>query len=53
MYSNNLFNLVSEFWDEDQKRLVLDPDDEIIQSCLITREGEVINETIKNLYNGG
>ena len=53
MYSNNLFNLVSEFWDEDQKRIVLDPDDEIIQSCLITREGEVINETIKNLYNGG
>ncbi|MDC0213864.1 Re/Si-specific NAD(P)(+) transhydrogenase subunit alpha [Gammaproteobacteria bacterium] len=53
MYSNNLFNLVSEFWDEDQKRLMLDPDDEIIQSCLITREGEVINETIKNLYNGG
>jgi NAD(P) transhydrogenase subunit alpha len=53
MYSNNLFNLVSEFWDEEQKVLLLDPDDEIIQSCLITREGEVINETIKNLYNGG
>jgi len=53
MYSNNLFNLVSEFWDEEQKALLLDPDDEIIQSCLITREGQVINETIKNLYNGG
>ena len=53
MYSNNLFNLVSEFWDEEQKVLLLDPDDEIIQSCLITREGEVINETIKNLYDGG
>ena len=23
MYSNNLFNLVSEFWDEEQKTLVL------------------------------
>ncbi len=53
MYSNNLFNLVSEFWDEEQKALLLNPDDEIIQSCLITREGQVINETIKNLYNGG
>ena len=53
MYSNNLFNLISEFWDEETKKLTLDPDDEIIQSCLITREGEVINETIKNLYNGG
>ena len=53
MYSNNLFNLVSEFWDKEQKTLVLDPEDEIIKSCLITRGGDVINETIKNLYNGG
>ena len=53
MYSNNLFNLVSEFWDEEQKSLVLDPEDEIIKSCLITQGGDVINETIKNLYNGG
>ena len=53
MYSNNLFNLVSEFWDEEQKTLVLDPEDEIIESCLITQGGDVINETIKNLYNGG
>ena len=53
MYSNNLFNLVSEFWDEEQKTLVLDPEDGIIKSCLITQGGDVINETIKNLYNGG
>ena len=53
MYSNNLFNLVSEFWDEEKKNLVLDPEDEIIKSCLITQQGDVINETIKNLYNGG
>ena len=53
MYSNNLFNLVSEFWDEEQKALVLGPEDEIIKSCLITQGGDVINETIKNLYNGG
>ena len=53
MYSNNLFNLVSEFWDEEQKTLVLDPEDVIIKSCLITQGGDVINETIKNLYNGG
>ena len=53
MYSNNLFNLVSEFWDEEQKTLVLDREDEIIKSCLLTQGGDVINETIKNLYNGG
>ena len=53
MYSNNLFNLVSEFWDEEQKTLVLDPEDEIIKSCLIPQGGDVINDTIKNLYTGG
>jgi NAD(P) transhydrogenase subunit alpha len=49
MYSNNLFNLLSEFWDEESTTLNLDPDDEIVQSCVITRDGAIVNETIKNL----
>ncbi len=52
MYSNNLFNLVDEFWDDEQKTLNLDPADEIIQACVITRDGAVVNETIKNIYSG-
>jgi NAD(P) transhydrogenase subunit alpha len=52
MYSNNLFNLVHEFWDEESKSLNLDPQDEIVQNCVITREGAVVNETIKNIYGG-
>ena len=52
MYSNNLFNLVDEFWDSESKTLNLDPEDDIVQACVITREGAVVNETIKNIYNG-
>lgn len=52
MYSNNLFNLLSEFWDEESKTLNLDPADDIVQNCVITRDGSVVNETIKNIYSG-
>jgi len=51
MYSNNLVNLVLEFWDAEAKALSLDPEDEIIQACVITRGGAVVNETIKNIYS--
>ena len=53
MYSNNLFNLLDEFWDSESKTLNLDPEDEIVQACVITRDGQVVNETIKNIYSGG
>lgn len=49
MYSNNLFNLIDEFWDGESKTFNLDPQDEIVENCVITRDGEVVNETIKNL----
>jgi NAD(P) transhydrogenase subunit alpha len=49
MYSNNLFNLLDDFWDAEEKKLNLDPEDEIIQGCVITRDGAIVNETIKNL----
>lgn len=52
MYSSNLFNLVDEFWDkEGDAGLVLNVDDDIIQGCLITRDGELVNEAIKNHYD--
>ncbi len=49
MYSNNLFNLIDDFWDAEERILDLDPDSEIIQGCVITRDGAIVNETIKNL----
>ena len=49
MYSNNLFNLIEHFWDDEAKSLNLDPEDEIVRSSVITRDGAIVNETIKNL----
>ncbi len=49
MYSNNLANLIEHFWDKEQKTLKLDVADEIIKGCLITHQGQIINEQIKNL----
>lgn len=50
MYSSNLFNLVDEFWDEEAKSFKLDFDNEIATGCVITHDGAVVNETIKNHY---
>jgi NAD(P) transhydrogenase subunit alpha len=47
MYSANLYNLVDEFWDEEGKTFNLNLEDEIIQGCLVTHGGEVVNEKLK------
>ena len=49
MYSSNLLNMVSEYWDKENKTFVLDRENDIIQGCLITHGGAIVNETIKNL----
>ena len=49
MYSSNLLNMVSEYWDQENKTFVLDRENDIIQGCLITHGGAIVNETIKSL----
>lgn len=49
MYSSNLFNLVSEFWDAEAGSFNLNLEDDILQGCVITHDGAIVNETIKNL----
>ena len=51
MYSTNLLNLISEFWDTESNQLVLNPDDEIIKNCVITRDGKLTNEHIIKTRN--
>jgi NAD(P) transhydrogenase subunit alpha len=52
MFSANLYNLVDEFWNTEQKRFELDFDDEIIQGCVITHGGDIVNPTIAAHYAG-
>jgi NAD(P) transhydrogenase subunit alpha len=49
MYSSNIVNLLTEFWDANTKVLNLKPEDDIIKGCVITRDGAIVNETIKAL----
>ncbi len=48
MYSNNLVSLIEQFWDAEAKQLRLDPDDAIVRAAVITREGSVVNESVKS-----
>lgn len=48
MYSANLHNLVLEYWDKESKAFNLDLEDDIQQGCIITHDGALINEMIKN-----
>jgi NAD(P) transhydrogenase subunit alpha len=50
MYANNLFNLVSEFWDKQAQIFTLDVEDEIQTHCLISHQGEVVNKTLIDFY---
>ncbi|MCK9410349.1 MAG: Re/Si-specific NAD(P)(+) transhydrogenase subunit alpha [Bacteriovoracaceae bacterium] len=43
MYSNNLFNLLDEFWNKETKQFELKFDDDIIKSCLITHGGKIVH----------
>ena len=49
MYSSNLCNMISQYWDKERNALTLDREDDIIRGCLITHGGAIVNETIKNL----
>ncbi|MEM6483769.1 MAG: Re/Si-specific NAD(P)(+) transhydrogenase subunit alpha [Pseudomonadota bacterium] len=52
MYANNLFNLVEDTWDKEEKTFVLDMENDILPGCVITHAGSVVNETIKNILAG-
>ena len=53
MYSANLFNLVEDSWDEESHTFVIDFEHDILPGCIITHGGEVTNETIKKVLEGG
>lgn len=48
MYANNLFNLVSEFWDKDNNSFTIDLDDDIQKNAVITHQGQVTNQMISD-----
>lgn len=45
MYSSNITHFIDEFYDAENGRFDLDPTDEIVAGCVLTRGGEVVSET--------
>jgi H+-translocating NAD(P) transhydrogenase subunit alpha len=46
LFSRNLFNFLSAFWDKEQGKLVLPDDDEIVKAIRLTQGGKVVNERL-------
>ncbi len=46
MYSANVTHFIDEFWDAELRRLELDPADEIIAGCVLTRGGAIVNPVV-------
>jgi NAD(P) transhydrogenase subunit alpha len=46
LFSRNLYNFLSAFWDQDQGRPVLPDDDEIVKGIRLTQGGKVVHERL-------
>ncbi len=52
MYSSNIFNMISHFFNKETKELNF-LEDEIGKGCVITLNGELVNERMIAFYNKG
>lgn len=52
MYASNLTNLITHFYDKETQTILLDQSDEIMNGCLIVRDGALVNERLKEVYGG-
>ena len=46
VYGTNLYNMVDEFWDSEAKSFSMDITDEILSSCVVTHEGQIVNKIL-------
>ena len=52
MYASNMFNLVEDTWDKEEKTFVLDLENDILPGCVITHGGAIVHPTIKDIIEG-
>ena len=48
VYGNNLFNLIEEYWDSENKKFDFDITDKILSGCVVTHEGNIVNSMVKD-----
>ena len=46
LFSRNLFNFLSAFWDADSDRFVFPDDDEIVTGVRLTKDGKIVHERL-------
>ena len=46
LFSRNLYNFLSAFWNEEKKAFELPDDDEIVQAIRLTNDGKVVSERL-------
>jgi NAD(P) transhydrogenase subunit alpha len=46
LFSRNLYNFLSAFWDKDKNSPELPDDDEIVQAIRLTRDGKIVSERL-------
>jgi NAD(P) transhydrogenase subunit alpha len=51
MYAKNLFNFIKLIFDENEKQIKLNMQDEIILSSLVTANGKIVNSKLLEIYN--
>lgn len=51
MISSNMVNLISHFWDSENKTFNYESE-EILDGCLVTKDGELVNPRLKEIYGG-
>ena len=49
VYGANLFNMIEEYWDIENKILNFDLSDDILKGCVVTHEGQIVNELVKTM----
>ena len=51
MLSSNMISLIGHFWDSENKTFEY-RDDEILNGCLVTKDGVLVNKKLKEIYGG-
>ena len=49
VYGANLFNMIEEYWDIENKILNFDLSDDVLKGCVVTHEGQIVNELVKTM----
>ncbi|MDZ7703961.1 MAG: Re/Si-specific NAD(P)(+) transhydrogenase subunit alpha [Trueperaceae bacterium] len=49
MYASNVVNLLDHLWDKDVGGVGLEPSDTIVDSCLLTHNGDIRNQGVRDL----